>query len=190
MPTEEDFSVHTFQIHMLLGDPLECCCHVHCSIKIIGGDSCQRKKLSSEPKKHSAEGNPPARNLANLCARKSITSEKANTVPDRPSRRSPSVFHRHAARVLIYRRQRKVESRKKPGAAPPAPMRKVGAATAKLLCVDRDPENGRSSARDAAQRQEKRSPGKRAPQHDTAREPRDRLQPDKLREQKAVEDVP
>src|SRR4030095_17002388 len=38
-------------------------------------------------------------------------------------------------------------------------------------------------------KQAKPSQSKRAPKHDTGREPRDRLQPDKLREQKADEDV-
>jgi len=90
----------------------------------------------------------------------------------------------------IYRRQKRVEFRKKPGAVPLVPMIKVGAATSRRLRAGREPENEHSSARDAARRQEKHSPNKRAPQHDTAREPRDRLQLDKLREQKAVEDVP
>jgi hypothetical protein len=69
-------------------------------------------------------------------------------------------------------------------------MKKVGVVTMRRLRVDREPQNDRSSARDAGRRQEKHSPSKRAPQHDTAREPRDQLQPDKLQEQKADEDVP
>jgi len=100
------------------------------------------------------------------------------------------VSQRHVVPASIYRRQKRVEFRKKPGAVPLVPMIKVGAATSRRLRAGREPENEHSSARDAARRQEKHSPNKRAPQHDTAREPRDRLQLDKLREQKAVEDVP
>jgi hypothetical protein len=148
------------------------------------------KKTIERAKKRNAGGNPPARNPASLCEKKCITSEKANTAPDRPSRRSPSVSQRHFVPASIYRHQRRAESRNKPGAAPPVPMLKVGAVTMRRLYVDREPQNERSSARDAARRQEKHSPSKRAPQHDTAREPRDQLQPDKLQEQKADEDVP
>ena len=100
------------------------------------------------------------------------------------------VSQRHVVPASIYRRQKRVEFRKKPGAVPRVPMKKVGAVTMRQLHVDREPQNERSSARDAARRQEKHSPSKRAPQHDTDREPRDQLQPDKLQEQKADEDVP
>ncbi len=115
---------------------------------------------------------------------------EGNTVPDRPSRRSPLGSQRHVVPASIYRYQRRTESRKRPGAVPRVPMLKVSAVTMRRLHVDREPQNERSSARDAARRQEKDSPSKRAPQHDTAQEPCDRLQPGKLREQKADEDVP
>jgi hypothetical protein len=193
-PLQKIFSVHIFRqyicLRVLADYPTTAAGMFIAQLMSKEVPHAREKKLSSEQKKRNAEGNLPARNLASLCAKKFITSEKVNTVPDQPSRRSRLVFQRHVVPASIYRRPRRVEFRKKPGAVPPAPMIKVGAATPRRLCADREPENERSSARDAARRQKRHSPSKRAPQHDTAQEPRDRLQPDKLREQKADGDVP
>src|SRR5258705_9757310 len=71
---------------------------------------------------------------------------EGNTVPDRPSRRSPLGSQRHVVPASIYRYQRRTESRKRPGAVPRVPMLKVSAVTMRRLHVDREPQNERSSA--------------------------------------------
>src|SRR5262245_15068910 len=150
-------------------------------VSIRKGDlPCRKNAPCSGPDETSVRANPQARKRANLFVRKCITSVRVSTVLARPSRPSPLVYRRRAARASNCRRRPRAVCRKSPVAALFSRTRKDKAdAVSNIAHDDQRPSAMCSNTKAAGRHRQNRSPCRLVPRPGIVPRQVDPLPPEK-----------